>query len=72
LPSHIVVILAKPEGRRLVQEKCSENGFDIAFMEELVQAELEQIGKQKKIGLWEDFDDILDRMDFESDASKKN
>jgi hypothetical protein len=41
-------------------------------MEELIDAELKQIGKQKKIGLWTDFDDILDRVDAEKDASHGN
>ena len=41
-------------------------------MEELIDAELKQIGKQRKAGLWSDFDDILDRMDAEKDASDEN
>ncbi|MEK0082648.1 hypothetical protein [Benzoatithermus flavus] len=72
MPDHIVVLLAKPEGRKLVRKHCLENGFDIHLMQELVEAELEQVGKQRKAGLWERFDDILDRMDIESDASQKD
>lgn len=70
--NNIVVLLDKPEGRKLIRQHCLERGFDINFMEELIDAELKQIGKQKKIGLWTDFDDILDRVDAEKDASHGN
>ena len=69
---HIVVLLDKPEGRELIRQHCLERDFDINFMEELIDAELKQIGKQRKAGLWSDFDDILDRMDAEKDASDEN
>jgi len=72
LRHHIVVLLDKPEGRKLIRERCLERDFDINFMEELIDAELKQIGKQRKAGLWSDFDDILDRMDAEKDASDQD
>jgi hypothetical protein len=69
---HVVVLLAKPEGRALARKYCLEAGFDINFLDELVEAELEQVGKQRKKGLWDNFDDILDRMEAEADASAKD
>jgi hypothetical protein len=65
---NIVVLLARPEGRALARKYCLEAGFELSFLEELVDAELEQIGKKRKAGLWATFDDILDRMDAEEDA----
>jgi hypothetical protein len=59
LKNHIVVLLASEEGRRLVRENCQAAGFDIDVFEALVDAELEQVGKQRKAGLWESFDEIL-------------
>jgi hypothetical protein len=44
---------------------CRKHNVRLAEFEELVGAEINQIGKQRKRGLWEDFDDILDRMDEE-------
>jgi hypothetical protein len=60
---HVVVLLAKPEGRKLVRERCLAEGFDIDVFEEFVEAELEQVGKKRKAGLWETFDDIIDRLE---------
>jgi hypothetical protein len=72
LRHNIVVLLDKPEGRKLIRQHCLERDFDINFMEELIDAELKQIGKQRKAGLWSDFDDILDRMDAEKNASDED
>jgi hypothetical protein len=69
---HIVVLLSKPEGRVLARKHCLECGFDINFLDELVDAELDQIGKQRKKGLWDNFDDILDRMEADADAAQKD
>ena len=72
MPDHIVVLLANREGRELVRERCLANGFDIDDMEELVDAELEQVGKRRKAGLWDKFDDILDRMDLDQNAPEQD
>lgn len=65
---NVVVILDQKEGRQLVVRLCRKYGVRIAEFEELVQAEVNQVGKQRKRGLFLEFDDILDRMD-EVDAS---
>lgn len=41
---------------------CEKHGFVFDVFDELIQAELKQVGKQRKKGLWQDFDDILDRI----------
>jgi hypothetical protein len=70
---HVVVLLSKDEGRRIARDHCLRNGFDIDVFEELVDAELEQIGKKRKAGLWKRFDDIIDQMEAErADVSEKN
>lgn len=60
---NVVVILDKLEGRQLVKDLCRKHKVRFAEFEELVQAEVEQNGKQKKRGISESFDDILDRME---------
>ena len=49
----------------MVEDFCREKGFNFAVFEELIEAEVSQSGKQKKKGLWGDFDDILDRIKIE-------
>lgn len=63
MPRSVVVILDQDDGRKLVRQLCRKYAIPLGEFEELVQAEIEQNGKQKKRGLWDQFDDILDRMD---------
>ena len=62
MPRSVVVLLDNAEGRTMVKETCRSNGLLFAEFQELVQAEVEQTGKQRRAGLWDSFDDILDRI----------
>lgn len=65
MPRNVVVLLDNPEGRAMVKEACKTNNLLFAEFQELVQAEVEQTGKQRRAGLWDAFDDILDRIQLE-------
>lgn len=65
MPRNIVVLLDNPEGRAMIKESCKSNSILFAEFEELVHAEVEQTGKQRRAGLWDSFDDILDRIQTE-------
>jgi hypothetical protein len=60
MPRNVVVLLSTEEGRALVRRKCRQAGLKLPLLESLVDAELDQTGKQRKAGMWEAFDDILD------------
>lgn len=62
MPRNVVVLLDNAEGRNLVKKACKERKVLFSEFQELVQAEVEQTGKQRKAGLWDAFDDILDRI----------
>ena len=62
MPRSVVVLLDNTEGRAMVKDTCRANGLLFAEFQELVQAEVEQTGKQRRAGLWDSFDDILDRI----------
>ncbi|MDP0927911.1 hypothetical protein Q0601_12060 [Paracoccus onubensis] len=62
MPRNVVVLLDNLEGRAMIKDACKANGMHFAEFEELVQAEVEQTGKQRRAGLWDSFDDILDRI----------
>ena len=55
-----VVLLNTDEGRTLVQKKCQHIGLKMSGFEQLVEAELDQQGKQRKAGIWDSFDQILE------------
>jgi hypothetical protein len=62
MPRNVVVLLDNADGRSMIKQACKKNGLLFAEFEELVQAEVEQTGKQRRAGLWDSFDDILDRI----------
>ena len=64
----VVVLLKSPEGRKLVRKQCAAMGLDISVLEQLIEAEVGQLGKLRKRGLWEDFDEIFDALE-EEDAN---
>lgn len=62
MPRNVIVLLDNAEGRAMIKEACKANSLLFAEFEELVQAEVEQTGKLRRAGLWDSFDDILDRV----------
>ena len=62
---NVVVLFDNPDSRAMIKDVCKSNGMRFAEFEDLVHAEAEQTGKQHKKGLWDAFDDILDRIQIE-------
>ena len=65
MPRNFVVLLNNPEGKAMVRNACREKGFLFSEFEELVQTEIENTGKSRRRGLYDSFDDILDRIHVE-------
>ena len=65
MSTNAVVLLDNSEGREMIKKACKEKGLEFAEFKDLVQAIVEQTGKQRRAGLWESFDDILDRISVE-------
>lgn len=63
MTANVVVLMRSEKGRALVREKCKEAGLDMAVLERLIEAELDQVGKLKKRGLWVNFDEIFADLD---------
>ena len=57
-----IVLLNNPKSREMVKKLCAKHGFIFEVFEELIQAEIKQIGKKRKHGLRDEFDDLLDRI----------
>ncbi|MCY4221680.1 MAG: hypothetical protein OXC65_10470 [Thiotrichales bacterium] len=64
---NVVVLMRSEKGRALVREKCKAAGLDIAVLERLIAAELDQIGKMKRRGLKDDFDEIFADLNEDED-----
>lgn len=64
---NVVVLMRSEKGRALVREKCKASDLHITVLERLIGAELDQVGKLRKRGLWEDFDEIFADLDEDED-----
>jgi hypothetical protein len=47
------------ESREIAKRHCRSIGISIKTLEALIEAEVDQLGKQRKRGLWHTFDDLL-------------
>lgn len=65
MPRNVVVLLDNAEGRAMIKDACKASGLHFAEFVELVQSEVEQTGKMRRAGLWDSFDDILDRIQLD-------
>ena len=65
---NVVVLLNSEDGRALVRSKCRAAGIKIGMLEDLIEAELDQQGKRRKRGLFEEFDRILDEAAIEENS----
>lgn len=58
-----IVLLRTESGRQLVERKCSAADLNIEVLEELIDVQIKQLGKQKRRGIWDDIDAVFDRWD---------
>lgn len=54
-----ISLLDKDSGRAALKRACRKAGVGIKVIEDLVEAELDQVGKLRKRGLMERIDEIL-------------
>jgi hypothetical protein len=54
-----IPLFEQGDARDALKRRCREAKVSITLLEALVQAELEQVGKRRKAGLWEQFDELL-------------
>ena len=63
MPKDAVVLFSNKEGEALVRRHCRAAGIRIADLRELVEIEADQVGRKRKDGIWDKFEDVIDRMD---------
>jgi hypothetical protein len=54
-----ISLLEKGDGRELLKKHCRVIGISVKVIEELVKTELEQVGRIRRRGMFEKFDDIF-------------
>jgi len=62
-----ITLLRTEKGRRLVEEKCKAKNLNGHVLEELINVEIDQIGKQRRHGIWDGIDGIFDKWNEDKD-----
>ena len=57
-----VVLFSTKEGQDLVRKHCRAAKIKLADLKALVDIEAAQVGRKRKAGMWDEFQDIIDRM----------
>lgn len=68
MSQNIVVLLRSEDGKKIVREHCRRAGLRVSDLEQLIDAEMEQLGKKRKAGLWEEFDRIFDEIEADEEV----
>ena len=68
MAQNIVVLLKSEDGKRIVRDHCRSAGLRVSDLEQLINAEIEQRGKRRKAGLWEEFDRVFDEIDADEES----
>jgi hypothetical protein len=66
MPRDVVVLFARPEGRKLIERHCRKNRIKVADLKALVELEIDQVGRDRKRDLWPAFDEVIDGFDDEA------
>jgi hypothetical protein len=54
-----IPLFQQGDARDALRRRCRAADIPISLLDALVEAELEQVGKRRKTGLWETFDELL-------------
>ena len=68
MPRDTVVLFSRPDGLKLIQKHCRRASIRIGDLRALVDLEADQVGRDRKAGLWSSFDEILDGIEDEGGA----
>ena len=65
-----ISLLEKGEGRTLLKAACRKRGISVKTIEELVRVEIDQVGRVRRRGMFDQFDEILSKAeDSEEEAA---
>jgi hypothetical protein len=69
MPRDVVVLFAQEEGKRLIQSHCRRIGLPVADLRRLVEEIVDKSNMQRRHGLWQAFDEILDAQEAVGEES---
>jgi len=60
MPREIVTLFAQPQGQVLIRKHCRRVGLPIADLRTMIEEVIDKDTMQRRNGLWQAFDSILD------------
>jgi len=60
MPRDIVVLFDQEEGRQLIESHCRKIGLPVADLQRLIEEVIDKSTMQRRHGLWQAFDEVLD------------
>lgn len=60
MPRDVVVLFAQEDGKRLIRKHCRRIGIEEADLRRLVEEVVDKSSMQRRAGLWQAFDEVLD------------
>ena len=60
MPRDIVVLFDQEEGRQLIERRCRKIGLPVADLQRLIEEIIDKSTMQRRHGLWQAFDEVLD------------
>ena len=60
MPRDAVVLFGQDEGRKLIERHCRKIKLPVADLRRLVEEVIDKSSMQRRAGLWQAFDEVLD------------
>ena len=60
MPKDVVALFAQEEGKRLIERHCRGISLPVADLRRLVEEIVDKSAMQRRRGLWQTFDEVLD------------
>ncbi|NCT66417.1 MAG: hypothetical protein GXC76_02105 [Rhodanobacteraceae bacterium] len=61
MPKDVVTLFAQEDGKKLIQKHCRGAGLPVADLKRLVEEVVDRGSLQRRAGLWQAFDEVLDQ-----------
>lgn len=69
MPKDVVVLFSQDYGERLVRKHCKKIGLAPGDLKRLVEEVIDKSNMQRRHGLWQAFDEVLDALPSEDSPS---
>ena len=71
MPREVVVLFDQSKGKELIEEHCRRIGLSPGDLKRLVEEVISKNTMQRRHGLWQTFDEVLDQLPEEPDRNRE-